>query len=187
MTPSRRTPVVGEGALVVRFMPVIRYLARGYSWPGASKDDVLQEAMIGALGGIRTYRPDRGRSFNSFVVFATRRHLFTCIRLANGQKYALLNTSLREAENDDGDLGPILELLDDPTADVHRQLVARLELRETIDRLPLLTDAEQRAVVGFALGASYRELNLRDTDDKAAVGSVDNAYARGRRKLRDAA
>jgi RNA polymerase sigma-B factor len=55
-------------ALVTRFAPLARSLARRYARSSEPFEDLLQVSMLGLLNAIDRFDPDRGRAFTSFAV-----------------------------------------------------------------------------------------------------------------------
>ena len=55
-------------ALVERFLPLARHLARRYANGGADRDDLEQVASIGLLKAIDRFDPERGLAFTTFAV-----------------------------------------------------------------------------------------------------------------------
>jgi len=64
---SDRDPLARE-ALVKRFMPLTRSLARRYDRSSEPFDDLLQVASVGLLKALDRFDPERGHSFPSFAV-----------------------------------------------------------------------------------------------------------------------
>jgi RNA polymerase sigma-B factor len=61
-----RDPAIRE-ALVRRFLPLARHLARRFQRPGHPFDDLSQIAAIGLLKAIDRFDPARGNEFTSFL------------------------------------------------------------------------------------------------------------------------
>jgi RNA polymerase sigma-B factor len=55
-------------ALVERFLPLARQLARRYQRGGEPLDDLIQVASLGLLKAIDRFEPDRPSAFSSFAV-----------------------------------------------------------------------------------------------------------------------
>jgi RNA polymerase sigma-B factor len=58
----------GRTALVERFLPLARQLARRYDRGGEPLDDLVQVASVGLLKAIDRFDPGRGLAFSSFAV-----------------------------------------------------------------------------------------------------------------------
>jgi RNA polymerase sigma-B factor len=76
---ARRRDPFTRGALVERFLPLARSLARRYEHPGEPLDDLFQVASLALVMAIDRYDPDRGYAFTSFavptIVGELKRHL----------------------------------------------------------------------------------------------------------------
>lgn len=64
---QQRDPTV-RSALVTRFLPLARQLARRYEYTGEPLDDLIQVASLGLLKAIDRFDPTRGPAFSSFAV-----------------------------------------------------------------------------------------------------------------------
>jgi RNA polymerase sigma-B factor len=60
--------VTAREALVERFLPLARQLARRYQRGGEPLDDLIQVASLGLLKAIDRFEPDRPTAFSSFAV-----------------------------------------------------------------------------------------------------------------------
>jgi RNA polymerase sigma-B factor len=65
---SRDRDPYTRGALVERFLPLARSVARRYACPGEPFDDLVQVASLGLVKAIDRYEPERGYAFTSFAV-----------------------------------------------------------------------------------------------------------------------
>ena len=64
----RHGDVAAREALVERFLPLARQLARRYQRGGEPLDDLVQVASLGLLKAIDRFEPDRPTAFSSFAV-----------------------------------------------------------------------------------------------------------------------
>ena len=166
------------GVLVIRkledFRPLAYRIATEFFLPGADDDDVRQEAMIGAWKGLRDYRESAGLSLRNFVALCIRRQLATAVKTARRQKHDALTFAVRRLENAEGEVAEVVDLIEDPRADV----VDLLAYREALEHMAAvrLSPIERHALLGIADGYSYAELG-------ADFKRLDNAVQRARRKL----
>lgn len=172
------------GELVCRYRERAELIARRFFFAGADTDDVRQEALFGILRAIRSFRPDGGASFKSFVIMCVRRWLVTCTYDHGRGKRRVLSESVRSGRDEDGRVVAIADLLPDPCADVARVAEGRAELARIVEALPALTLAEEQALLAVANGHSYAEI---EASFGLGFKTVDNAVQRARRKLRSAA
>ena len=165
-----------------------RSIVRRYFAPGLDREDLLQEARIGAWKGLRDFNPSRG-SLSSFVWLAIERNVQTAVKTSTRGKHGPLNDAVSlatpiGADDTDGTLADVL-----PSRVSVDELVAqREELRGGLTDLGHLTDLERVAVVGHAVGCSYDEIAEAATrtvrrDRPVSRKNVDNALQRGRRSL----
>ena len=138
-------------------------IASGFFAAGMDRDDLAQEALIGALAARRTYRPDAGCPFSAFEHGCMRRRVLDAV---NRSRTVGRGSGVTAGELTEEHPGPqSVPDLAEHRAELHRLLAA----------LPALTLTERRAVVGFAVGCTYKELGRKK--------EVDNALFRARRKL----
>jgi RNA polymerase sigma-B factor len=74
----RRGDELAREELVLRFMPLVRRLAKRYSYTSEPQDDLEQVASVGLLQALARYDPHVGSSFRAFaiptIVGELRRH-----------------------------------------------------------------------------------------------------------------
>ena len=154
--------------LVHRMMPLIHDQIRRIGVVGLEDEDLAQEALMGLLAAVRTYRPDGGATFTTYAT--------TCIR------HRLLSVARRHGPRVDHEQ-PLEESDDlpdtvvDPTLQVQERealdgLLARLQSR--------LTPIEYRVLLLRLGDCSYAEIAARLG---TTIKAVDNAIQRIRRKM----
>ncbi|MBQ7088359.1 MAG: sigma-70 family RNA polymerase sigma factor [Clostridia bacterium] len=155
--------------LVHRMMPLIRAQIHDCGCAGVEDEDWIQEALMGLLAAVRTYRPDGGASFTTYATACIRNRLLSVAR-RNGPR-ANREQSLEDSPepSDAATIDPSLLLLDKETVD---DLLQMLQAQ--------LTDLEYRVFRWRISGFSYAEIaaHLGIT-----VKAVDNAIQRIRRKM----
>lgn len=165
--------------LVVKYLPMVKHIARRHYAKFLEFEDLLQEGLIGLLGATREYQPDRYPvKFSSFAYLCILRKIYNVIKQTNGAKHKALN----DAVCLEGGARPVLDVLPaagiDPLEAVEDRLVEqRIEaiLREHLSAL------EYTVVSLLRRGYTCREI-------EQAVGvsakAVDNARTRVKMKLR---
>ena len=131
--------------------------------------------MIGLWVASERWDPKRGASFKTFAALVIRRRLATLVKRATLDRHMVLSHAMREAPDTDGDLGPIVDLLPGGR-DPLEILLERERITGLARRLAKLSPLEQRAVRLAAAGYPVHEPK-----------SLDNAYQRGKARLRAAA
>jgi RNA polymerase sigma-B factor len=150
-------------ALVERFLPLARHLARGYDRGTGHGDDLSQVASLGLLKAIERYDPDRGIAFSSFAVPTIsgeiKRHFRDkgwIVRVPRDLQERALAVQ-RTGEELESELGRV------PTG------------AQLADRLGMTVEAvvEARMAAGAHFGVSLdRPSQNRDEDDRDLVDEV---------------
>ena len=154
--------------LVHRMMPLIHAQVHSCRCDGVEDEDLAQEALMGLLAAVRTYRADGGASFTTYATACIRHRLLSVAR-----RYGPLAD--REVPIEDSPELP----------DVAADPALRLQDREALDSLltrlrTRLTEMEYRVLLMRLSDCSYAEIAAQlGTTTKA----VDNAVQRLRRKL----
>ena len=147
-------------------------LAGDWYLPGADRDDVRQEALIGLHDASLAYDESTGIPFHRFAKFVIRRRLAGKLRNATTPKAHAFNNSWRESRDDFGELVEAVSLLPDPHGDASDHVERRERLRAIIDCVQNgLTPLERLAIT--------RRANGENISDK----TFDNALHRARKKL----
>ncbi|MCI6640268.1 MAG: sigma-70 family RNA polymerase sigma factor [Pygmaiobacter massiliensis] len=156
-------------ALITRFMPAIRSMAKRAVCPGLDFEDAVQEGYIGLFYAVRTFRPDRGASFATYANTCIRNAIVSALRSAGRKKNTLLNRALPLCEpwelHDPEETAILKEQYQKAVSDINTKL----------------SSLEKQALLLSLKGKSYGEIaRVLSTTPKA----VDNALVRVRRKLR---
>jgi len=167
-----------SAALWTKQRSLARTIAAIYHIPGCDRQDVEQEALIALWEASRTYRDDEGTTFETFAALVIRRRLLDCVKAANRIKHKQLTLAARVQQDDDGDVTAIVEQLPH-LHQVTDHVEDRERLQAVLAAMRTLTQLERRCIVGIASGSTYKDLGPKKM--------VDNAVARGRKKLRAAA
>jgi len=155
--------------LAHRMTPLIHDQIRRLGCEGLEDEDLVQEALLGLLAAVRTYREDGGAAFTTYATTCIRNRLLTVVR-RNGtrmdREQSLEDSPALSAANID----PALLLLDKEEID---NFLSAL-------RTAKLTDKEYQVFRWRMSGFSYAEIAA---ELGITVKAVDNAIQRIRRKI----
>ena len=170
--------------LLVKYKRLVSLRARSYFLKGASREDIVQEGMIGLYKAILNFRPENLVSFHAFAEMCLTRRMLTAIKAATRQKHMFLNSyvSLDKPVYDD-DMGrTLLDVFPVEGSVSPEELVIRQEELEAVRDLmgQVLTDFEGEVLMAFLDEKSYLEIaETLQCNAKA----VDNALQRVKKKL----
>lgn len=156
------------GQIVRRMEPLIHDQIHQCRCPGTENEDLAQEALMGLLAAVRTYRPDGGAAFTTYAT--------ACIR------HRLLSVARRQAPRATQEV-PLEEDADlpDSTGDPALRLQEQEDLHGLLAQLhSRLTTLEYQVLLLRLSECSYEEIANRLGVTKKAV---DNAVQRLRRKF----
>lgn len=176
--------------LVARLEGVVKLSTRGL-WlaAGGDREDLMQEARLGIIRAVATWRPER-RRFLSFAFFCVRRQVAASLRDHGRRKHRVLTDALSAsldagATLPSGNGKPRLARMANPGAGNPEETVLEEETQAAVlrflrDLRGRLTDLEWNAAwLVLGEGRSYKDAAL-------ALGrrikAVDNAVQRARRK-----
>lgn len=153
--------------LVHRMMPLIHDQMRRLGAVGLEDEDLAQEALMGLLAAVRTYRPDGGAAFTTYATTCIRNRLLTAVR-RNGTRM--------DHEQSLEDSPELAVVQDDPA----QLLMDKEELDDLLAQMRIhLTDREYQVLMLWMRGFSYTEIAARLG---ITTKAVDNAIQRIRRK-----
>ncbi len=153
--------------LTRRMMPLMRAQISRHQQEGVDSDDLFQEAMLGLLAAVRSFRPDGGASFTTYATTCIQNRLISLLR-------RLAPHTGRELPLDEDSAG-------DPTTDPADRLQQQEDALHLQQQLRgKLTELEYRVLLARLQGASYQEIADSLSVSKKAV---DNAVQRLRHKM----
>ncbi|MBQ6849244.1 MAG: sigma-70 family RNA polymerase sigma factor [Clostridia bacterium] len=152
-------------AVIMRRMaPLIHAQIHSCRTDSTEDEDLAQEALMGLLAAVRSYRPDGGAAFTTYATTCIRNRLLSAARRSTPQEVPF-----------DEDMDPI-----DPHSDPALQLQEQDTLDSLLTRLrQRLTPLEYSVLLLRLSQCSYEEIARRLAVSKKAV---DNAVQRLRRK-----
>ena len=169
--------------IVHRYLNLIRSRAGSYFIPGAEKDDIIQEGMIGLYKAVMEFDETKTAYFRSFAAACIRNNIITAVKTAARKKNSPLNSyiSLTKGNYDD-DSETLLDIMalgferDPETIVIDREDADGIEY--TINKA--LSKLELQVLLEYLSGGSYNEIARKLGRD---VKAVDNAIQRIKKKL----
>ncbi|MBR6755605.1 MAG: sigma-70 family RNA polymerase sigma factor [Peptococcaceae bacterium] len=174
--------------LLKKYQGLLNYICDKYYLKDGEKDDLMQEAMIGFVQGVKSFKPESGKQFKNFAYLCVKRELDSCIKRSTRKKHMILNEALPMAvynENDEQAEDKSAYLIErDVTGKIvspENTVVARESYSEIMDKIAaVLSKMELNVLLMRVMGMSYNEITLAlQLENK----SVDNAVQRIRKKV----
>ena len=156
-------------ALIARFMPFIRVMAKRAAGPGFDFEDAVQEGYIGLFFAVKTYSVEKGATFSTYANTCIRNAVLGAVRSARRKKHALLSDAIslhEEASVPGPEEATILK-------EQYREAVRDINTK--------LSGFEKDALLLSLNGQSYTQIAQALSRTPKAV---DNALVRVRRKLK---
>lgn len=161
-------------SLLLRYVGLVRSIARGYFLVGGDTEDLIQEGMIGLYNAISDYKLG-DTAFKTFAKLCITRRILDAVKASGRQKNRPLNNyvSLFEEEVD-------VPMEEDPLS----QMIHREDGEELFRKMSeVLSDLEFRIMMMYMKGMSTAEIcKITKRNEK----SVDNALQRSKKKLQKA-
>lgn len=119
--------------LYLRLQNLIRNWVRPYHLPGASKEDILQEAALGLLNAVKVYDPDYSSDFMALAKTCVMRHVFNVVKKELRKKNMMFYNSMRleepVGENEECTLSDIVSSSDN----VYEDLIVTIDIAEVLN------------------------------------------------------
>lgn len=171
--------------LMNKYKILVEKKAKSYFLIGASRDDIIQEGMIGLFKAIRDFKEEKTASFYSFADLCVTRQMISAVKASTRQKHLPLNSYISlnkpsyEEENDKTtliDKMPSRKIINPEELLIGQENISIIE-HELSERLSKL---EKEVLQSYIYGKSYVEIagNLN-----RPVKSIDNALQRIKKKV----
>jgi RNA polymerase sporulation-specific sigma factor len=159
--------------MVYNYERLAHKMSQRFFLPGADRQDVVQEALLGLAHAIRSFDTGYDRKFFDYAVMCIRNSLVRAIRGANRKKQQVLNQA-----------GEMTEFTPVPTVSgVDEVVLGRMGLQDMFRVLAgklsgLEIEVLRKRLAGAAAEEMAAELNL-------SVKQIENALFRARQKSRE--
>ena len=171
--------------LMNKYKILVEKKAKSYFLIGASRDDIIQEGMIGLFKAIRDFKEDKTASFYSFADLCVTRQMISAVKASTRQKHLPLNSYISlnkpsyEEENDKTtliDKMPSKKIINPEELLIGQEDISFIE-HELTERLSKL---EKEVLQSYIYGKSYVEIAYYLN---RPVKSIDNALQRIKKKV----
>lgn len=174
--------------LLKKYHGLMNYICDKYYLKDGERDDLMQEAMIGFVQSVKSYKTDSGKQFKNFAYLCVKRELDSCIKRSNRKKHMVLNDAISMStynENDEQIEGKAAFLIErDASGEIispENTIIERESYSEIMKKITgILSKMELNVLIMRMMGMSYNEITLAlQLENK----SVDNAVQRIRKKV----
>ncbi len=169
--------------LLVKYKNFVRAKAKPYFIVGASKEDIIQEGLIGLFKAVRDFNEDKRSSFISFAEMCIVRQIITAVKSATRLKHTPLNfyISLDKPVTDDESERTMWEVVARMKQSSPEEILIHREQSHAIHEKAnsILSNLEKQVLVLYIQGRSYQEISqLINKPTK----TIDNALQRIKKK-----
>lgn len=174
--------------LLKKYQGLLNYICDKYFLKDGERDDLMQEAMIGFVQGVKYFDPNNGKQFKNFAYLCVKRELDSCIKRSNRKKHMVLSDAVSMSSVVAGEEGyedKIAYLVEkDKCGNIispENMMVEKESYSEILDKITsLLSRMELNVLLMRMMGHSYNEItDALQLENK----SVDNAIQRIRKKV----
>ena len=171
--------------LIRKYMPFVYDKAKKYFLIGGSKEDIIQEGLIGILKGINSYDYKKNDNFAPFVDLCIRRQILTAINKARRKKHSPLNSYVsfhKPLYNQEFSRELIDTITEKKNFDPEELVIIKENIGLIKEKIAShLSAFELKVLMKHLRGNSYSEIAIEINRNEK---SVDNALQRVKQKLR---
>lgn len=171
--------------LIRKYMPYVYEKAKKYFLIGGSREDIIQEGLIGILKAINSYDYKKNDHFAPFVDLCVRRQILTAINKATRKKHRPLNSyiSFYKPLYDQNFSRELIDtIIEKKNFDPEEIIIIKENIGLIKEKMAsYLSTFELEVLMKHLQGASYREIAIEINKNEK---SVDNALQRVKHKLK---
>lgn len=171
--------------LIRKYLPYVYDKARNYFLVGGSKEDIIQEGLIGILKAINSYDYNKNDHFGPFVDLCIRRQILTAINKATRKKHGPLNSYIsfyKPLYDQEFSRELIDTIVENKIFDPEELVIIKENIHRIKEKMAShLSAFESEVLMKHLEGDSYREIAI---EIKKNEKSVDNALQRVKHKLK---
>lgn len=162
--------------LIIEYSRFVFQADKKYFIPGASKEDLYQEGMIGLFTAIKTYDETRNLSFEDYLSLSIRNAIIRAVRTATQKKQLLLTN----AQSIDDDINVFLKLRS--SKELEDTVFGKFKAEQIRGIINHYLSKNERKVIMLKLSNfSMEEIcSIMDEEKK----TVENALYRARKKIK---
>ena len=177
---------IAQDILIQRYTGMVYRRAKSYFLPGADKEDLLQEGMIGLYEAICNFDSKKYPSFSTFASMCITRQILSAGKHYNRQKHMPLNNSLSlyATQGEDEEQVLLSRLTEEFVPSMEDTLIKQEEytlLMNLADEL--LSPLERQVFLLYLQGERYSDIAKHLG---RSTNGVDSAIQRVRRKFQNA-
>ncbi len=169
--------------IVGRYVNLVRSRAGSYFIPGAERDDIIQEGMIGLYKAVMEFDGNKSSSFGGFAAACVKNSIITAVKTAARKKNQPLNSYVSlTKESFDGGGETLLDIMASGGDSNPEAIVIDRENADGIEYTinKALSKLELQVLLEYLSGGSYADIAKRLGRD---VKAIDNAIQRVKKKL----
>jgi RNA polymerase sporulation-specific sigma factor len=161
--------------LVEEYSRFVYQIGKKFFLPGATKEDLIQEGMIGLFNAILNYDPEYKTSFDDYASLSIRNRILRAVRMATQLKQKVLS----EAYSLDED--PFYYASMFAETNVEEQVLGKMSMNELSRSFKQILSPMEYDIISLKISdASVDEMALKFDLSKK---QVENALFRARRKI----
>jgi RNA polymerase sporulation-specific sigma factor len=170
--------------IYLKYRDIIKSKANLYFLMGGSKDDLIQEGMIGLFGAVMRYDADKNASFRTFAEMCIEHNMVNAVKASARIKHSPLNAfvSIYADPNDEGEYEKLEAQLEDKSMGTPEDLILLQDQFEYINKSSAKIFSKLERIVWreFLKGRTYTE--IAEVLGKSPK-SIDNSIQRIRKKI----